>query len=922
MSQINQVGGSGVQQPGMQGVLPRAEADAPAELRGARPSARSVAGRVILGIATLGISEGIRALVRHARAGEAPGPRVAGEHLPPAPPRADAFNRGLADGLGKETLPAAHQAAVSEALADLRARFGADILPEGMTLKTLPGRLALLEGVKDALRTAAEEVSPQALRALIVEKGTPLMANRVLEARIGACCGEIGYAGAKPALIRQSLLRDSPELSAALSACADRAAVDARLEAFMPRIADDVRLRHAVADAQARAQESAVSGLAQATGLSEALVRQQTDFTKLENSFVYLAADVLKGENPARGDDLVAAFRNIADRFVNQKAQLFASVDRLGLSPRLADDWKSKALSERTLDKGDMFTSFHAVGSGVDARSLLEALNAPAGEFGDREILGLMESLGAKVASALHAHYGPEAWAELGGDGQGDARFYAAQAMLDVVPGLSDALAARPDLVDRLMNMLSADAGKGMELSGSSSENLLEQGVHLMNSALCAQSMLLGLPRPAEHNESLAASLGRAEMPPAHALALDHAVADMRARFGADCLPVGDSAMALNGWNSGERSAVSSLLARDIRASATPVTSGDLAALFEARAHDAAANGAFRGLLGEMARRMGLNVDADGLSSVSYALRQRHPELADAIAGAGDRAAVAALLDSLPEAGVLLRVENDIQTAWNQGMADIYAGMAAATGLGEEEIRARLDLREVDQSGRFGYLRKDIHDQCGRRETGPDAMPSTEQIRGGYQSIVDRFLAGKRGLYASIDELGLSPELAADWKNEVLTSSTLKKAGFLRSCAAVAERMAPSGLRNGLSETELGTDELFGLFRSVGAQLDERAHEVFSAQEFSDMGSDELSAVNRFAREAFLDRNPDIADAMRGQPERMRTLFARGETQLTEIQHSMSRVRHDSPEMAALQAEYASVSSAMSIISTVVRMEE
>ena len=49
-----------------------------------------------------------------------------------------------------------------------------------------------------------------------------------------------------------------------------------------------------------------------------------------------------------------------------------------------------------------MFTSFHAVGSGVDARSLLEALNAPAGEFGDREILGLMESLGAKVASALH----------------------------------------------------------------------------------------------------------------------------------------------------------------------------------------------------------------------------------------------------------------------------------------------------------------------------------------------------------------------------------------------------------------------------------------------------------------------------------------------------------------------------------------
>ena len=76
---------------------------------------------------------------------------------------------------------------IREALADLRARFGADILPEGMTLKTLPDKFELLGGVKDALRTAAEEVSPQTLRALIVEKGTPLMANRVLEARIGAC---------------------------------------------------------------------------------------------------------------------------------------------------------------------------------------------------------------------------------------------------------------------------------------------------------------------------------------------------------------------------------------------------------------------------------------------------------------------------------------------------------------------------------------------------------------------------------------------------------------------------------------------------------------------------------------------------------------------------------------------------------------
>lgn len=924
MSQINQVGGVSVPQTDIQGVAPRAGADAPAELRGARPSAGRVAGRVILGIFTLGISEGIRALVHHARAGATPEPRAAAANVPPAPPRADIFNNELAEGLGKGTLPAAHQAAVSEAFADLRARFGADILPEGMTLETLPGRFTLQEGVKSSLRAAAEEVSPQALRALIVEKGAPLMANRVLEARIGAICAEIGYTDANPAVIRENLLQDNPELSAALSACADRAAADATVEASMPRITESVRLRHAVAEAQSQAKESAVSGLAQATGLSEALIRQQVDFTKLENSFVYLAGDVLKGENPARGDELAAAFRSVAEKFVNQKAQLFASVDRLGLSPRLADAWKGRALSERTLDKGDMLSTFHSIGSGVDASRLSEALHAPAGEFGEQELLGLMESVALKLNDDLLAHYGLEGWVELGGDGQGDAQLYAAQAMLDAVPGLGDALAARPGLVDRLNELALEHFFQGGSAVDSSDATLRVRGMTQRQAANIVRMMLLELPRPAaEVNESLAASLlGKAGMPPAHAQALDHAVADMRARFGADCLPAGDSASALRGWNSGERSAVSSLLARDIRASAAPVTSGDMAALFEARARDAAANGAFRGLLGEMAQRMGLNVDADGLSSVSYALRQRHPELTGAIADAGDRAAVAALLDTLPEAGALLRVEHDIQAAWNQGMTDIYAGMTAATGLSEEEVRARLDLREVDQSGRFGYLRKDIHDQCGRRETGPDAMPSTEQIRGGYRSIVGRFLAGKTGLYASINNLGLSPELAADWKSEVLTNSTLKKADFLRSCVAVAVRMDASGLRNGLGESNLSTDEMFGLFRSVGAQLDERAHEVFSAQEFRDMGSDELSAVNRFGREAFLDRNPDIVDAMRGQPDRMRTLFAQGEAQLTGLQNSMNRVRHNSPEMAALQAEYALVSSAMSIISSVVRMEE
>ena len=187
---------------------------------------------------------------------------------------------------------------------------------------------------------------------------------------------------------------------------------------------------------------------------------------------------------------------------------------------------------------------------------------------------------------------------------------------------------------------------------------------------------------------------------------------------------------------------------------------------------------------------------------------------------------------------------------------------------------------------------------------------------------MSNFVAGKAGLFSSIEELGLSPELAAGWRSEALTNPTLKKAGFLRSCVAIADGMKASGLRTGLLEGQLTDVELFGLFRTVGAQLDEHAHMIFDETAYRDMGSDELSAINRFAREAFLDRHPDIRDAIAAQADRMRTLIDQGEEQMLQIQKRMGSVRHDTPEMAALQAEYASVASALAVIISVAGTRE
>ena len=71
-----------------------------------------------------------------------------------------------------------------------------------------------------------------------------------------------------------------------------------------------------------------------------------------------------------------------------------------------------------------------------------------------------------------------------------------------------------------------------------------------------------------------------------------------------------------------------------------------------------------------------------------------------------------------------------------------------------------------------------------------------------------------------------------------------------------------------------------------------------------------------------MDRHPDIRDAIAAQADRMRTLIDQGEEQMLQIQKRMGSVRHDTPEMAALQAEYASVASALAVIISVAGTRE
>lgn len=199
MSEINQVGRSVIQQPTLQDERLRTELNAPGELQKARPSVGVIIARVIGGIFSLGISEGIIALVQYVRSGSAPTPRVTGTGVPSLRPIDDVFNNNLANEVRNGTITSIlHEEAVQSALSDLRDIFGQNIVPENTTLQNIPNNSTLRDMVSRAVCSSTEPVSGPVLHDIIMEKAKPLLFQQILVPHIEELIRQIGDVGVPP----------------------------------------------------------------------------------------------------------------------------------------------------------------------------------------------------------------------------------------------------------------------------------------------------------------------------------------------------------------------------------------------------------------------------------------------------------------------------------------------------------------------------------------------------------------------------------------------------------------------------------------------------------------------------------------------------------------------------------------------------
>ena len=320
-------------------------------------------------------------------------------------------------------------------------------MPENTTLQTIPNNSTLRDMVSRAVCSSTEPVSGPVLHNIIMEKAKPLLFQQILVPHIEELIRQIGDVGVPPSTIASSFMKNNPELSEAISACTDRDSIDKTLNRFMPALREDIELHHACEKAQHKAIDNAIQKFAGETELDKEFVRQKLNFLSLKNSITYLKSDIFTGRQTVRGEEIDVLFQNKADSFVNEKVQLYSSVDELNISPRLKEEWKNRALTEDTLNTGNLFSLYYSVGTSVNASWLLEILNNP--ELEAEDLFGFMVGLATQFDNALKSN----GWSQLDADKRANLEVYSAQAMFDVVPGLKERLESRPDLIQRLRDL-------------------------------------------------------------------------------------------------------------------------------------------------------------------------------------------------------------------------------------------------------------------------------------------------------------------------------------------------------------------------------------------------------------------------------------------------------------------------------------
>ena len=799
-----------------------------------------VIGRVVGAVLTLGVSEGIIAIGHKAEELNAQKLREqAVSRLTRAAHANEAVGRAVLSGEGFPT-PAC-KAAVEEAVRDLKAAFGAQ-LSEVSSFSELPSSLRIARAVKSELAQLADTATAGELKAIVMQKALPFVREQALLNEMSRSFDAAGYRGSI-ADKKAALMDRLPELKEALSHCGDSASVAEVLDRFRAGIDAFTAQNKAFDDALAAGMEHAENLLAQQFGLSREDVQKSIPLTKLDTALVPMAMEMLvDADPPATAEQVLAACKAKAEEFVAAKTHVLEKVDELNIPDALKTAWKNQTLSNTEITRPDQFIKAAAAAGDAKVQRSMASLMALPGEQPDAVMLYAgMQSLCLNVRSSLVRQYGGEdAWFRLGGDGQNAVFRHSLKALFAIEPRLGAALGQMQELLQ------SAEARADDE--AASMDRLMAETAGYMRHLAAAS-------REPGNDENIIRAVEAGTPPPLFLAAQRGVEAEVRAAFANTELPAD-----LMGMNRGDTN-MAGLMGKLMRNAEGPLTPEAFARMLRPQLFRAASQLCAAELIRAESEHRGVPLSRETCEGIAA-----HLSLAAALGNAGNELEVLqALADSKPALDALLdKAQLPIASANARAAAfqNAVDALAANLGLRADEVRARMPAQLKELGDSLDQLNSVLK---GTRNTPIDA------VAGLYAERVDPFVQNITAAFYAVDELNISPELKAEWKERILSEPALADASLLKHAAKLGADLATG--YDGVGPLANHVDNAKGFYytlRSLPASMARLAQLSVPTQEWSRLGAEGQKALFGLALLAQLDSQPGLLQKIRQNPDMLK----------------------------------------------------
>lgn len=361
------------------------------------------------------------------------------------------YNASLVNGIkmaNPRFLPAAFNEAEEAVVAEMRERFGSEVITNNTHANSLivyNEHIAIVEALVANANAEGRTVGTEEVKAAIREKCLRGAAEAVLNNAFKQIAAERGL---PPPSVSQATqyAKMNPGVVADIVACDTPEAALAAARRHEDDIVAKMQLHIDAGNARAELPARAAAMIAESTGMDVAYIVARLNTDKLLDKARAVVDNIDAGKVEGVGKpgfDVKAAFKGVLDNFVNSRLAIMKEIDNLdGLSDDLKRKWKNLVISTYKAEKLNPAKIHKLLACGhFSDKMLVDALSADGTAAAAEKICSYMGSVNAHFVEL----FGQEEWEDMGNDERVPVLNMALLGVMDKNPSIAEKFLARSD---------------------------------------------------------------------------------------------------------------------------------------------------------------------------------------------------------------------------------------------------------------------------------------------------------------------------------------------------------------------------------------------------------------------------------------------------------------------------------------------